>query len=60
MKPYSKITVLIFGLIALLHLARLFYGWGAVIGGWAVPMWFSWVAVLLAALLFWGVWKESK
>ncbi|MDO8429933.1 MAG: hypothetical protein Q7S73_01025 [bacterium] len=60
MKPFSKVAALVFGLITILHLARLFYGWGAVIGGWVVPMWLSWVAVLLAGLLFWGLRRESK
>ena len=60
MKPFSKVAALVFGLIAVLHLARLVYGWEAVIGGWVVPMWFSWPAVLFFMVLFWRVWKESQ
>ena len=53
MKPrtYALTTGLIFLIIALLHLARLIFGWEAIIGGWAVPNWVSVVALLVAAYL---------
>ncbi|MDO8521452.1 MAG: hypothetical protein Q7S52_05020 [bacterium] len=44
-KSYVVFTSVIFLVITLLHAARLFLGWGAEIGGWAVPLWLSWVAV---------------
>jgi hypothetical protein len=42
---------IIFALVALLHTLRLLLGWEAVIGGWAVPMWFSGLALPLAGYL---------
>jgi hypothetical protein len=36
---------------AVLHALRLLLGWEAVIGGWSVPTWFSWVALALAGYL---------
>lgn len=41
----------IFLAIAVLHGLRIFYGWPAVIGGWVVPMWLSWVALVIAGYL---------
>jgi hypothetical protein len=38
-------------LIAIGHLSRVIFGWDAVIGGWAVPMWVSVVALLIAGYL---------
>lgn len=46
-----RVTALIFLAIAVLHGLRLYYGWGAIVGGWLVPMWLSWAAVLVAAYL---------
>ncbi len=38
-------------IIAVLHALRLFFGWHALIGGWTVPMWMSWVGLALARFL---------
>ncbi|MBI3330979.1 MAG: hypothetical protein HYZ96_02575 [Candidatus Omnitrophica bacterium] len=50
-KTFTRVSAVIFSLVALLHLARLVLGWDAVIGGWGVPMWFSWAALGLAGWL---------
>ena len=50
-KTYFPVTAVIFLAIAVLHALRLVYGWEAVIGGWAVPMWFSWLGVIIALFL---------
>jgi len=47
----SLLSGLVFGVIAVLHLLRLIYGWEAQIGTFAVPMWLSWVALVLGGLL---------
>ncbi len=47
-KTYALVTGAIFALVALLHVLRLFMGWPAVIGSWSVPMWLSWVALVVA------------
>jgi len=48
----SAITAgVVFSLVAVLHALRLLLGWDAVIGGWPVPMWFSWLALALAGYL---------
>ena len=50
-KTYFLVTGVIFLAIAVLHALRLVYGWEAVIGGWAVPMWFSWLGVVITLFL---------
>lgn len=41
----------IFATIALLHALRLVYGWSAVINGWAIPLWASWLFLAVAGYL---------
>jgi hypothetical protein len=54
-RAYLLVSAAIFSLVALLHLARVVFGWSAVIGGWSVPMWLSWVALIVAgALAYFG------
>lgn len=59
-KSYSLLTSVIFLLIGVLHLARIIQGWSAEIGGWLVPMWLSWVALILAGYLGYTGWKHSQ
>ena len=47
-KTFTTIASVIFGVVALLQLLRVLLGWSLVVGGWTVPMWFSWVAVIVA------------
>jgi hypothetical protein len=54
-RAYLLVSAAIFSLVALLHLARVVFGWSALIGGWSVPMWLSWVAIIVAgALAYFG------
>ena len=54
-RAYLLVSAAIFSLVALLHLARIFFGRSAVIGGWSVPMWLSWAALIVAgALAYFG------
>ena len=47
-KMFATIGTVIFALVALLHLLRLVMGWSIVIESWTVPMWLSWVGLVLA------------
>ena len=54
-KTFVTIGTVIFALVALLHLLRLVMGWSVVIDAWTVPMWVSWVALVVAgALSYYG------
>jgi hypothetical protein len=34
--------------VALFHLARIFMEWTVIIGDWFIPMWVSWIALVVA------------
>lgn len=50
-RAYIQITGVVFGVIALVHVARLILEWPAQVAGWVVPIWLSWVAILAAGAL---------
>ena len=39
----------IFAVVALFHLVRIVMDWSVIIGNWSIPMWVSWVALIVAA-----------
>ena len=47
-KMFATSAAVIFTLVALLHLLRLVMGWSVVIDSWTVPMWVSWVGLVVA------------
>ena len=59
-KTFTRVAGVIFSLVALLHGARLVLGWEAVIGGWSVPMWVSWVALGLSGWLAYAAIRLSR
>ena len=50
-KNYILISATIFTLIALLHFVRLFTHWSFQIGAVTVPLWGSWLGLLIGATL---------
>jgi hypothetical protein len=48
-KSFTLTVAVIFVVVAILHLFRIVFQWDAVIGGWVVPRWVSWIAVIFAA-----------
>ena len=48
-KSYLLATAIVFSVIGLIHLLRIILGWEAVIGGWTVPLWVSWLALIVCA-----------
>ena len=59
MKPFSVIAAVILGLVALVQLLRLIFGWSVVVNGFAIPLWASAIACLVAAGLAAMVWREA-
>lgn len=59
-KTYLSTVSVIFSIIFVLHLLRLFLGWSAMIGEWDVPIWLSWVAIIVAGYLAYTGFKFSK
>jgi len=64
-KTYILISATFFALVALLHFLRLFTHWSVQIGTVTVPLWGSWLGLLLgAALSIWAfrlmlMWESS-
>jgi protein-S-isoprenylcysteine O-methyltransferase Ste14 len=60
MNLYSKIALVLFGLIALLHVLRLVFSVEIIISNFLVPQWVSYGGFLIFLFLFIGMWNEIK
>ena len=60
MKPFTNIAVSIFGLVALLHFLRLFFGWEVIFNGMVIPMWVSILGLIIAGGLAIMLCRESR
>ena len=58
--PFTSLAVLVFAVVALVHVLRLVFGWDVTINGAAVPMWASALGILIAAGLAVLLWRESR
>ena len=59
MKPFTRIAVAVFSIVALVHLTRLLAGWEVVVSGFVVPVWWSGVALVVAGGLALMLWREA-
>lgn len=59
-KTYLTTAAVIFLIIAVLHLLRVLLSWSAIIGGWQVPMWLSWAALIVAGYLAYAGFKLNR
>ncbi len=48
---YSAVAAGIFLFLAVLHGLRAYYGWDLIINTWSVPIWVSWLVVLVTFLM---------
>jgi hypothetical protein len=58
-KPFTIAAVVIFAIVALMHVLRLLLGWNATIAGTEIPMWVSVAALVIAGGLAIGLWREN-
>jgi hypothetical protein len=47
-KTYLMVAGIIFTLVTVFHLVRIFEDWPVIIGDWSVPKWVSWVGLIVA------------
>jgi hypothetical protein len=47
-KTFTLLAGVIFAIVALVHLLRIYMAWPVVIGDWTVPIWVSWIALVVA------------
>lgn len=59
-KTFTGVAGVVFLLIAVLHALRIFYGWPALIGTFAVPMWLSWAALVISGYLAYDAWQLKR
>jgi hypothetical protein len=60
MKPFTTIAVAIFTIVAVVHLLRILMGWEVVIQGTVMPMWASYLGLLITGGLAFLLWRESQ
>jgi hypothetical protein len=59
-KPFTLIAALIFTVVAVIHVYRLFTGFDVILGSHEIPMWVSYVGVLVPGLLAIMLLRESR
>ncbi len=60
-RTYLVISGTVFGIVAVLHLLRVVYGWAMVVGPLSAPMWASWLGALVSAVLcVWAIRLASR
>ena len=60
MKPFTTIAVVIFTIVAIVHLLRIILGWEVTIQGTVVPMWASYLGLIIAGGLAFLLRRESR
>ena len=60
MKPFTTIAIVIFAIISIVHVVRLFTGWPVTVNSFEVPIWFSGFGAIVFGFLAIMVWRESK
>jgi len=60
MKPFTTVAVIVFILVAVLQLLRVALGWEITVNGAHVPLWASVIAGLVATVLAFSLWRETK
>ena len=57
---FSLVAGIIFSLVTLLHTLRLLRGWHVVIGDLSVPVWVSWLGLVIAGYLAYQGFRSSR
>jgi hypothetical protein len=60
MKPFASIATVIFSILSLAHLLRLFFHWEIIVNGFIVPQWVSVPACILLGALAFLLWREAR
>jgi hypothetical protein len=57
---YARLAGAIFALVAILQLIRALSGWPITIADMMIPLWASWIACVVAAVLAWLGFTASR
>ena len=58
MKPFTKIAIAVFSLVAILHLLRLVFGWEVIVSGIIIPLWVSVIGLIVSGGLAFLLWRR--
>src|SRR4029077_12911469 len=50
-RSFSLVATVVFLVVGIMHALRLFFGWYVELNGWIVPMWVSWVGLVIGLYL---------
>jgi hypothetical protein len=59
-RPFTWIASALFALGALVHIYRLFTHFHVVIGSHAIPLWCSYIAIVVGAVMSWMLCREAR
>jgi uncharacterized membrane protein YdbT with pleckstrin-like domain len=59
-KPFTLIAALIFAIMCVLHIYRVFTHFQVILGSHEISMTVSYVAIVVTAVLAWGCYRESR
>ena len=59
-KPFTWLAAIVFALGAIIHIVRVFTHFRVVLGTHVIPMWVSYVAIVVAAFLSWMLCREAR
>lgn len=60
MKPFTMIAAILFGIVALVHVYRIAVGFPVAVGGQEIGQGISWIALLIAGGLSYGLFREAR
>jgi len=59
-KTFNILASIIFGIVCILHFGRALLGWEMLINGWIMPIWISWLAFVILAVMAYHAFKLRK
>ena len=59
-RPFTHVAAILFALMAAVHLYRLAVGFDISVGASAVPLWISWIALVVTASLSALLFREAR
>ena len=59
-KPFTRIAVVVFLLVAFMHLLRLLFHWQVIVNNMIVPQWVSVPGLVIAGALAFMLTREAK
>ena len=59
-KPFTSIAAAFFALAAIVHITRVFTHFQIIVGSHTIPMWCSYIGIIVGAFLSWMLCREAR